>query len=469
MQYFKLYYRTDYTNRAFIFFLFYCARSCYKQLSFLIGQSPVTLHDEILLSGITVLPVKPFHSKLIKRTKMMRTRVIFLLASTSLLTLCQAQELSLDDMELVARTTDFAFSLYRKIASTSDDNIFLSPLTAAASLAALSGGTQSTTRTELLEGLALSSLEQDGQASRIPELFQKLDDILTQDGAFQSDRAIAFFLSQKVEVQKVFSDQFKKFFKADLPEVDFSNPEASKFTINQYIRTQTRGKVASDVGNIDPETQLMLINTIFFQVKWDLPFNSSFTQEERFYVNKYNIAQVPMMFRADKYYLAYDRSLKLGVLKLPCQGKVAMLVLLPDKDVDYTAIDEELTPERFRGWVKQLKKTKLEVQLPRFKLERSYSMQKILPDLGIVDIFENKADLSALSKEARLKVSQVLLKGGIEADEKGLSNSATMASSITEVSMPPRLTINRPFLFLIYHEVTNSLLFMGRVIDPTKN
>ncbi|KPP57037.1 hypothetical protein Z043_125282 [Scleropages formosus] len=176
-----------------------------------------------------------------------------------------------------------------------------------------------------------------------------------------------------------------------------------------------------------------------------------------------------MMFRADKYYLAYDRSLKLGVLKLPCQGKVAMLVLLPDKDVDYTAIDEELTPERFRGWVKQLKKTKLEVQLPRFKLERSYSMQKILPDLGIVDIFENKADLSALSKEARLKVSQVLLKGGIEADEKGLSNSATMASSITEVSMPPRLTINRPFLFLIYHEVTNSLLFMGRVIDPTKN
>lgn len=83
----------------------------------------------------------------------------------------------------------------------------------------------------------------------------------------------------------------------------------------------------------------------------------SFTQDERFYVDKYNVVMVPMMFRADKYFLAYDRSLKVGVLKLPMADGTAMLVLLPDEDVDITAVEEEVTAEKISAWIAQLKKT----------------------------------------------------------------------------------------------------------------
>lgn len=91
--------------------------------------------------------------------------------------------------------------------------------------------------------------------------------------------------------------------------------------------------------------------------QWQQPFNASNTQEERFYVNKYTIVQVPMMFRSDKYYLAYDPTLKVGILKLPCEDGTAMLVLLPNEDVDYTHIEESITGHVFRGWVAKLKKT----------------------------------------------------------------------------------------------------------------
>lgn len=91
--------------------------------------------------------------------------------------------------------------------------------------------------------------------------------------------------------------------------------------------------------------------------KWLQPFNNTFTQEERFYVNKYKIVQVPMMLHSGKYYLAYDPTLKVGILKLPCEEGNAMLVLLPDEDVDYTFIDESMTGDVFRGWVEKLKKT----------------------------------------------------------------------------------------------------------------
>ncbi len=64
-----------------------------------------------------------------------------------------------------------------------------------------------------------------------------------------------------------------------------------------------------------------------------------------------------MMLRSGKYYLAYDPALKVGILKLPCEEGIAMLVLLPDEDVDYTYIDESMSGQVFRGWVENLKKT----------------------------------------------------------------------------------------------------------------
>lgn len=66
---------------------------------------------------------------------------------------------------------------------------------------------------------------------------------------------------------------------------------------------------------------------------------------------------VPMMFRADKYFLAYDRLLKVGVLKLPMAGGAAMLVVLPDEDVDIAAVEDEVTGEKIQAWIRQLKRT----------------------------------------------------------------------------------------------------------------
>lgn len=86
-------------------------------------------------------------------------------------------------------------------------------------------------------------------------------------------------------------------------------------------------------------------------------FNASLTQDERFYVNKYVVVMVPMMFRADKYFLAYDRFLKVGVLKLPMGDGMAMLVVLPDEDVDIIEVEEKVTGEKIRAWIRQLKKT----------------------------------------------------------------------------------------------------------------
>lgn len=88
-----------------------------------------------------------------------------------------------------------------------------------------------------------------------------------------------------------------------------------------------------------------------------MPFNPNFTQRTSFYIDNYNIVQVQMMVREDKFYIMEDFALGANVLKLPYQEGVSMLILLPNKGMDYTAIDDEITAEKFLRWVKRLQKT----------------------------------------------------------------------------------------------------------------
>lgn len=51
--------------------------------------------------------------------------------------------------------------------------------------------------------------------------------------------------------------------------------------------------------------------------------------------------------------------------------------------------------------------SKLEVKLPKFKMEHSYSLHEILPDMGMASVFDDSANLTKLSKDKGIKVSEV--------------------------------------------------------------
>ncbi|XP_074516009.1 protein Z-dependent protease inhibitor [Sebastes fasciatus] len=371
--------------------------------------------------------------------------------------------------DLSYKNMDFAMNLYRKISSYHDKNIFFSPLSISTSFAALSMASDGVTHEEILKGLNLDQLERADQPELIPSLFQLLHENITQNGSLILDQGMAVFMRQQFPVEKMFKDQIKTFFDADIKSVDFADAEGSVSFINEYIKHKTQDKVTEMLSTLDPLTQLMLINTIFFQGAWQKPFNPNFTENTSFYIDNYNIVQVPTMFLEDKFYWMEDIHLGAKVLKLPYQEGVSMLILLPNKGIDYTVIDDKITAKRFVIWIKRLQKSKLEVNMPKFKMEESYSLHNILPHMGMVSIFSTSANLTKLCKEEGIKVSEVLHKAVIDVDETGTTAAAATTSGIIPYSLPRTFTVNRPFFFFIYHEETNCLLFMGRVIDPTTN
>ncbi|XP_026162085.1 protein Z-dependent protease inhibitor [Mastacembelus armatus] len=394
---------------------------------------------------------------------------ILVLTFMCFLSCVQAKHPSATVSDLAFKNMDFAMNLYRKISSYHDDNIFFSPLSISTSFAALLMGSAGVTLEELLKGLNLEQLERAEQPQLIPQLFQLLHENITGNGSLKLDQGMALFMNRNFVAQKKFEDQIKTFFDADLKTIDFADKKGSIRFINEYIMQKTNGKVTEMISSLDSMTQLMLISTIFFQGAWQMPFNPNFTTSASFYIDNYNVVQVQMMFKEDKFYVMEDVPLGAKVLKLPYQEGVSMLILLPNKGIDYTVIDDEITAEKFLSWVKKLQKTKLEVNLPKFKLAQSYSLHNLLPDMGMASIFSNAANFTRLSKEKAIKVSEVLHKAMIEVDEIGTTAAAATTSGITPFSLPKTFIINRPFFFFIYHEDTNCLLFMGRVIDPTGN
>lgn len=88
-----------------------------------------------------------------------------------------------------------------------------------------------------------------------------------------------------------------------------------------------------------------------------MPFNPDFTRSSPFYIDSYNVVRVPTMYLEGKFYMMEDIPLGAKVLKLPYREGVSMLILLPNKDMDYTLIDDEITAERFLSWVTNLYQT----------------------------------------------------------------------------------------------------------------
>lgn len=140
----------------------------------------------------------------------------------------------------------------------------------------------------------------------------------------------------------------------------------------------------------------------------------------------------------------------------------------------------------------------MDVNIPKFKMAESYPLHKILPGMGISSVFSNSANLTKMSRNGGIKLSEVcslihcigfmyciffnsctfilipvlskvVHKAVIEVDETGTIAAAATSSGIIPYSLPKTFIVNRPFFFFIYHEDTNCILFMGRVIDPTKN
>lgn len=158
-------------------------------------------------------------------------------------------------------------------------------------------------------------------------------------------------------------------------------------------------------------------------------------------------------------------------MSLPYAGDtLSMVVLLPAKEKGLAGLDALFTAERLDHWLQSLREQGVQVILPRFKISSTLRLDSTLQALGMTDAFGERADFSGMDGIPHwLYVAAVVQKAWVQVNEEGAEAAAATAVVMTRSAPepPPVFRADHPFVFLIMDHATGSILFCGRVVDPS--
>ncbi|XP_038191125.1 serpin B9-like [Arvicola amphibius] len=349
-------------------------------------------------------------------------------------------------------------------------NVCYSPVSISSALAMVLLGAKGDTAVQISQTLGLNT-EED-----IHRGFQcLLNNLNKPDRKYLLRMANRIFAENTCELPPTYKESCLQFYHSELEQLSFAKaPEESRKHINTWVSKQTEGKIPELLsgGSVDSETRLVLVNALYFNGKWHQQFANTHTREMPFKINQKEERPIQMMCQEDRFNHAYINEVQAQVLEMPYEGmERSLLVLLPDDGVDLSQVENNLTFEKVTAWTKPdfMKSIYIEVFLPKFKLEEDYKMESVFQHLRMADVFRgSKADSSAMSPEKDVYLSKFVHKTVVEVNEEGTEAAAASAIISHDCGHIPALTFcaDRPFLFFIRHNETNSLLFCGRFSSP---
>ena len=255
-------------------------------------------------------------------------------------------------------------------------------------------------------------------------------------------------------------------------KVNFSDVEGTTKLINDWVESNTNGLIKDLIksNDIDPfYTALILTNAIYFKGVWETEFNPENTIDSNFEVSSENDVIASMM-NIDEGNFNYTETSDLQILELPYNGEdVSMIVVLP-KDNNISIAEMEISPESLQDWRNSFERVDVDVSIPKFKLETEYNLNDYLKQMGMNVSFTPNADFSGMNGFKDLYIGKVAHKAFVEVNEEGTEAAGATAVHMVLTMIPNIVTFraDHPFLFLIQHKETENILFMGRIVDPTK-
>lgn len=374
--------------------------------------------------------------------------------------------------DLVRGNNDFAFNLYQKLREEESGNLFYSPYSISLALAMTYAGARGETERQMSNALHFT-LSQD----KLHPAFNALDLRLAsrgegssgQDGkGFRLNIANAIWGQRGYSFLQNFLDKLAENYGAGMKIANFTEaPENSRVTINDWVAHQTEDKIKDLIpsGAIDNLTRLVLTNAIYFNAAWLHTFDEKATAEGDFHLLTGNSIKVPMMRQTESF--GYTRGTGYQAVELLYDGsEISMVILLPDKG-NFDPFEKSLNAELVSQIAENLGRERIELIMPSFEFEAQFKLGAMLQKMGMSDAFNQQlADFSGMDGRKDLSISDAFHKAFVLVDEKGTEAAAATAVVVGVKSVPPRVTVDRPFIFLIRDIATNTTLFVGRVIDP---
>lgn len=380
--------------------------------------------------------------------------------------------------QLAIGNSNFAFAFYDHI-RTQDENLIFSPFSLSLALSMALAGAQTSTQQAMLEALQFSLEEDDIHPAFNALMFaieaSQADDEgdISEGEYFQLNIANSIWGQDGFDFKKPFLDTLAVNYGTGLFIVDYIlDPESARLAINEWVEYETEDKIQDLIPQnaLTPLTRLVLVNAIYFNGSWRFPFDLNATSPGTFNTLDGSQVNVDMM----KLYgenLLYTQGTDFEALRLPYLSRdFAMTVIVPDAGA-FEDVEVALSTSFISDLTDMMRSELINLEMPKFDFETEINANDILISLGMEEAFDpDLSDFTGIADVDDLHISDVLQKATITVDEEGTEAAAATAVIIGVESMPMddpiSLIIDRPFFFMIQHIPTDTILFMGHVIQP---
>ncbi|CAB3243838.1 unnamed protein product [Arctia plantaginis] len=288
------------------------------------------------------------------------------------------------------------------------------------------------------------------------EVFTEVNNRLKNVKGVELKQANKLYIAENVALNDNFAAVSKSVFDSEFKNIKFSDSVAAANEINAWVEDHTNKRIKNlvDENSITPNTVAVLVNAIYFKGKWQNKFDKDRTEDRDFHVTKDKTVTVKMMNKLADFKYGESQELDAQLVELPYEGNDTSLVVILPKKVDgiddliqklsdYAALNKALD---------NMYEQEVDVSLPRFKIETTTNLKKVLENMNIKKLFTpGEAQLSNLLKSGDLYVSDAVQKAFIEVNEEGAEAAAANSFILyaESIQQPRSFNANHPFLFFL--------------------
>ena len=395
-------------------------------------------------------------------------------------------QLDPDVAAVVRGNNEFALDMFRLLGSETQcgENMLISPYSISSALALTYAGARGDTATEMAEAMHFTL-----PGGQLHPAFGQLTAGLNFGGEEETQEMNVVnraWGQEGYSFQQDFLDISQQYYGAEMGRVDFAgNHNQARETINDWVEDQTHGKIKDLFPplSITPLTLLAITNAIYFRSDWELQFDSDHTHDADFHTESGHDVNVRMMgqqggFRYAEYVDGSCEPFEMLELPYTADG-LSMLVVLPMENspiggpqyqggYSTRVVEDGLTVDDLEYAISRLEPMSVDVELPKFTLESEFNLNEPLQQMGMELAFDPyAADFSGISTPSQLFISDVVHKATISLTEAGTEAAAATGVGFSFTSVGKPFVADRPFLYFIRDDETGSILFMGRVADPS--
>ncbi len=360
--------------------------------------------------------------------------------------------------EASAAALDFAAALLRR---TEGNNRLLSPLSILCALGMVLEGAEGETRSQMEAALGVS-----GETLRA-FLGPWLSALAAEEaGALHAADGIWIADRPDLHVSEDFLERNRTYYGAAVEQRPLDAAAVER--INGFVKENTRGMIESLLDGLSPDAVMVLVNALAFEADWETPYTEDCVRPGVFRTEKGEEQEVSFLF-SDEYTFLKDENTT-GFLKYYQGRRYAFAALLPAEGLKPEDYISSLSGEKLRKLLEGAKQTQVETVTPKFETAFSVQLPDVLRSMGMTDAFDGLlADFSALGScdDGNIFISQVIHKTFLKLDEKGTRAGAATAVVMEALTAlrepPPRVVLDRPFVYLLLDTETNIPLFIGTV------